>query len=198
MTGMPLCTRAGIRPIPARKYRKWREKLILTGNKITEEVLNGKIVIEPFKPAAATTNSYDLTLGDKLVMYTDEVLDPKKEPHTKEFEIPDEGYEMKRGEFLLGCSNEFVGSDFYVPIVHAKSSIARLGLFIHITSGLFDIGCKCNVTFHLYATMPVRLYKNMPIAQITFWKTTGDIKLYHGKYQNDKGPVASRIYRDFK
>lgn len=66
---------------------------------------------------------------------------------------------MKRGEFLLGCSNEFVGSDFYVPIVHAKSSIARLGLFIHITSGLFDIGCKCNVTFHLYATMPVRLYK---------------------------------------
>ena len=61
-------------------------------------------------------------------MYTDEVLDPKKEPHTKEFEIPDEGYEMKRGEFLLGCSNEFVGSDFYVPIVHAKSSIARLGL----------------------------------------------------------------------
>ena len=144
--------------------------MILTGNKITEEVLNGKIVIEPFDPAAVTTNSYDLTLGDKLVMYTDEVLDPKKEPHTRTFEIPDEGYEMKRGEFLLGCSNEFVGSDFYVPIVHAKSSIARLGLFIHITSGLFDIGCKCNVTFHLYATMPVRLYKNMPIAQITFWK----------------------------
>ena len=156
--------------------------MILTGNKITEEVLNGKIVIEPFDPAAVTTNSYDLTLGDKLVM----------------FENPDEGYEMKRGEFLLGCSNEFVGSDFYVPIVHAKSSIARLGLFIHITSGLFDIGCKCNVTFHLYATMPVRLYKNMPIAQITFWKTAGEIRLYHGKYQNDKGPVASRIYKDFK
>ena len=194
----PLCTRADIRLIPARKSRKWRKKLILTGNKITEEVLNGKIVIEPFDPAAVTTNSYDLTLGDKLVMYTDEVLDPKKEPHTRTFEIPDEGYEMKRGEFLLGCSNEFVGSDFYVPIVHAKSSIARLGLFIHITSGLFDIGCKCNVTFHLYATMPVRLYKNMPIAQITFWKTAGEIRLYHGKYQNDKGPVASRIYKDFK
>ena len=65
--------------------------MILTGNKITEEVLNGKIVIEPFDPAAVTTNSYDLTLGDKLVMYTDEVLDPKKEPHTRTFEIPDEG-----------------------------------------------------------------------------------------------------------
>ena len=52
--------------------------MILTGNKITEEVLNGKIVIEPFDRAAVTTNSYDLTLGDKLVMYTDEVLDPKR------------------------------------------------------------------------------------------------------------------------
>ena len=39
--------------------------MILTGNKITEEVLNGKIVIEPFDPAAVTTNSYDLTLGDR-------------------------------------------------------------------------------------------------------------------------------------
>ncbi|MBR1648436.1 MAG: dCTP deaminase [Alphaproteobacteria bacterium] len=172
--------------------------MILTGNKIREEVLNNKIVIKPFREQAITTNSYDLTLGDKLVSYTDEIIDPKIEPKTQTIIIPDEGYEMKRGEFILGCSNEFVGSDFYVPIVHAKSSIARLGLFIHITSGLFDIGCKCNVTFHLYATMPIKLYKNMPIAQITFWKTTGDIKLYHGKYQNDLGPVASRIYKDFK
>ena len=172
--------------------------MILTGNKIIEEVENNHIVIEPFNKDAVTTNSYDLTLSDKLVIYTDEILDPKKEPHTKIVEIPDEGYELKRGEFLLGSSNEFVGSDFYVPIVHAKSSIARLGLFIHITSGLFDIGCKCNVTFHLYATMPIKLYKNMPIAQLTFWKTHGDIKLYNGKYQNDHGAVASRLYKDFK
>ncbi len=172
--------------------------MILTGNKIIEEVKNNHIIIKPFNKDAVTTNSYDLTLSDKLVIYTDEILDPKKEPHTKIVEIPDEGYELKRGEFLLGSSNEFVGSDFYVPIVHAKSSIARLGLFIHITSGLFDIGCKCNVTFHLYATMPIKLYKNMPIAQLTFWKTQGDIKLYNGKYQNDHGAVASRIYKDFK
>ncbi|MBP3545521.1 MAG: dCTP deaminase [Alphaproteobacteria bacterium] len=172
--------------------------MILTGNKIIEEVKNNRIIIEPFNNDAVTTNSYDLTLSDKLVIYTDEILDPKKEPHTKIVEIPDEGYELKRGEFVLGSSNEFVGSDFYVPIVHAKSSIARLGLFIHITSGLFDIGCKCNVTFHLYATMPIKLYKNMPIAQLTFWKTLGDIKLYNGKYQNDHGAVASRIYKDFK
>lgn len=171
--------------------------MILTGNKIAEEVKNKKIVIEPFNPAAVTTNSYDLTLGSKLVMYTDEILDPKKEPKIKEFEIPDDGYEMKRGEFLLGCSNEFVGSDFYVPIIHAKSSIARLGLFIHITSGLFNIGSRANVTFNLYATMPVKLYKNMPIAQMTFWQTSGETDWYRGKYQGDRGAVPSKIYKEF-
>jgi dCTP deaminase len=172
--------------------------MILTGNKIQEEVNNGKIIIRPFFEKNVTTNSYDLTLGDKLVAYTDDILDPKIKPTTREIEIPDEGYVMQRGDFLLGYSNEMVGSAHYVPIIHAKSSIARLGLFIHITSGLFDIGCICDATFHLYATMPIRLYKNMPIAQITFWHTKGEIKLYNGKYQGDKGIAPSRIYKDFK
>lgn len=172
--------------------------MILTGNKINEEVKNGKIIIEPFYAERLTTNSYDLTLGDTLIAYTDEVLDPKVKPNTREITIPDEGYVMERGSFLLGHSNENVGSEHYVPIIHAKSSIARLGLFIHITSGLFDIGCICDATFHLYATMPIRLYKGMPIAQITFWSTKGDIKLYEGKYQGDKGIAPSRIYKDFQ
>lgn len=172
--------------------------MILTGNQIIKEVTNNNIIINPFDKNRITTNSYDLTLGSKLVIYTDEVLDPKKKPNIKEITIPDEGYVMQRGDFLLGHSNEMVGSKKFVPIIHAKSSIARLGLFIHITSGLFDIGCICDATFHLYATMPIRLYKNMPIAQITFWHTSGDIQLYDGKYQGDKGIAPSRIYRDFK
>jgi dCTP deaminase len=172
--------------------------MILTGNQIIAEVKNNNITIRPFDQKKVTTNSYDLTLGDKLVIYTDDVLDPKQKPNVKEVKIPDEGYVMQRGEFLLGHSNETVGSEKYVPIIHAKSSIARLGLFIHITSGLFDIGCICDATFHLYATMPIRLYKNMPIAQITFWHTQGEIKLYNGKYQGDKGIAPSRIYQDFQ
>jgi dCTP deaminase len=133
-----------------------------------------------------------------LVHYVDDILDPKIKPQTEELKIPDTGYVMQRGDFLLGCSREMVGSNHYVPIIHAKSSVARLGLFIHITSGLFDIGCICDATFHLYATMPVRLYKGMPIAQVTFWQPKGEIKLYEGKYQGDKGIAPSRIYQDFR
>lgn len=172
--------------------------MILTGNQIIKEVKDNKITIKPFNIDKITTNSYDLTLGNKLVIYTDDILDPKKKPNIKEITIPDDGYVMQKGEFLLGHSNETVGSEHFVPIIHAKSSIARLGLFIHITSGLFDIGCICDATFHLYATLPIRLYRNMPIAQITFWHTKGDVKLYNGKYQGDKGIAPSRIYKDFQ
>lgn len=171
--------------------------MILTGNKIADGVSQGKITLEPFSLQKVTTNSYDLTLGDSLVVYEDEVLNPKVKPRTREFAIPDDGHVMHRGDFLLGSSAEVVGSDYYVPIVHAKSSIARLGLFIHITSGLFDIGGLCNVTFHLYSTMPIRLFRGMPIAQVTFWKTYGAIDLYDGKYKGDVGIAPSRIYRDF-
>ncbi|MDG2539213.1 dCTP deaminase [Dyella jiangningensis] len=171
--------------------------MILTGNHIKAEVLEKRIIIEPFFDDRLTTNSYDLTLGDSLVAYEEEVLNPKAKPKTREIKIPEDGFVMQRGDFLLGCSNETVGSEHYVPIIHAKSSVARLGLFIHITSGLFDIGCICDATFHLYATLPVRLYAGMPIAQITFWKTKGEIKLYNGKYQGDRGIAPSRIYRDF-
>lgn len=171
--------------------------MILTGNSISAAVRASEITLEPFSEQKVTTNSYDLTLGDNLVIYEDEILDPKIKPKTREFRIADEGHVMNRGDFLLGSSQELVGSDHYVPIVHAKSSIARLGLFIHITSGLFDIGGICNVTFHLYSTMPIRIFRGMPIAQVTFWKTYGEIDLYKGKYKGDRGIAPSRIYRDF-
>lgn len=54
--------------------------MILTGNKIKQEVLSGKIIIDTFLESHLTTNSYDLTLGDNLVAYDDDILDPQKNP----------------------------------------------------------------------------------------------------------------------
>ena len=38
----------------------------------------------------------------------------------------------------------------------------------------------------------------MRIGQVTFWKTVGDINLYHGKYQGSDLPMASQVYKDFE
>jgi dCTP deaminase len=108
-----------------------------------------------------------------------------------------EGFVVNKGDFCLAASVEVVGSYNYVPIIHAKSGIARLGLFIHCSTGLFDIGSIGNVTFQLYSTLPVRIYPGMLIGQVTFWKPKGSIDLYKGKYQGSLGPQPSKIYKDF-
>ncbi|MFQ8870135.1 MAG: dCTP deaminase domain-containing protein, partial [Varibaculum timonense] len=110
------------------------------------------------------------------------------------FQIEPDGYRMRKNDFLLAESREYVGSDHYVPIIHAKSGTARLGLFVHVTADLIDIGSYGKITFQLYSTLPVMLRPDWLIAQVSFWVPKGDIELYDGKYNGSEGPVASRAY----
>lgn len=172
--------------------------MILTGEKIIEEVKSGRIDLFPFSEDKISTNSYDLSLGTTLIRYTSEVIDPRSEPSHEEILIPKEGIVLQPGDFVLGHSVERLGSDFYVPLIHGKSGTARMGLFVHVTADLIDIGSHGVSTFQLYATLPVRIYPNMPIAQVSFWVPTGEIILYKGKYQGSIGPRPSLTYKDFK
>lgn len=171
--------------------------MILSGLKIREEVLNGSIFISPFSEKSVTTNSYDLTIGKTLLKISDEIIDPKRQVQTEQMEIPAAGLVMRAGEFLLGSSEQILGSEKYVPIIHAKSSIARLGLFVHVTADLIDIGSIGQVTFQLFATQNVKLYAGMQVGQVSFWVPRGEIQLYSGKYQGSQGPQASKVYKDF-
>ncbi|MFH1749824.1 MAG: dCTP deaminase [bacterium] len=170
--------------------------MIFTGKEIEKEVDAGRIIIDPFEPSHITTNSYDLTLGDSLLRYTEKVLDPKKNNKYEEINIAKEGMILPKGSFHLGCSVERIGSNFCVPIIHARSGMARLGLFVHVTADLIDIGSIGVTTFQLYATLPIRIYPGMKIAQVSFWQPKGEIELYKGKYQNSKSPRASLSYLD--
>ena len=171
--------------------------MILTGKKIREEVDSGRVRIVPFEERHLTTNSYDLALGNTYLTYGDEILDPRVKPKSELGRIPQSGLQMSPGDFLLGESHERIGSDFYVPKIHAKSGIARLGLFVHITADLIDIGSYGKTTFQLHATLPVVLYPGMLIAQVTFWRPEGGISLYTGKYQGSDGPQPSKTYLDY-
>ncbi len=172
--------------------------MILTGKKIIEEFEKNKIDICPFDKKRVTTNSCDLSLGNTIIRYKTSVIDPKRKPLYEEITIPKEGLVLQSGDFVLGHSEERIGSDYYVPIIHGKSGTARMGLFVHITADLIDIGSHGVTTFQLYATIPVRLYPGMLIAQVSFWVPFGDIVLYKGKYQNSIGPQPSKTYKDFK
>jgi dCTP deaminase len=172
--------------------------MILTGTKILEEVKQNRITLDPFSPKHISTNSYDLTLGDTFIRYKGDVLDTAVDNEYEEFRITTEPLVLERGDFVLGHSVERIGSDNFVPIIHARSGVARMGLFVHVTADLIDIGSHGNVTFQFFSTLPIRITPGMKIAQVSFWEPIGEIELYRGKYQNSRGPMASRVYSDFQ
>ena len=60
--------------------------MILSGNKIKEEVKKGNINIYPFKENMLNPNSYNLRLANTLKTYVyDECIDSHKENKTIEF-----------------------------------------------------------------------------------------------------------------
>jgi dCTP deaminase len=76
--------------------------MILTDQKILENIEKGFIKIEPFSLSCVGTNSYDVHLGQILGIYLDSVLDAKKHNRIETFEIPAEGYILTPGQFLFG------------------------------------------------------------------------------------------------
>lgn len=172
--------------------------MILTGSKILQEVDNGSITITPFSPQQINPNSYNFCLGDKILTYQDKILDPKKVNKSVLHTIPPEGMVLQPDTLYLAHTWEVMGSKKYVPIIRGRSSIGRLGIFINITADLIDIGSINQWTLQLHVVQPVRVYPKMQIGQVTFWEISGDIELYDGKYQGSRGPVPSKIHRDFK
>ena len=172
--------------------------MILTGNEIISRHQGGELFIEPFSAEQVNPNSYDLRLGSTLLSYRETIIDVKSPAAYELVQIPPKGIVLEKDKFYLGSSQEIVGSTHFVPILHAKSGIARLGLFVHITADLIDIGSMGQITFQLLPTMNIRVFSGMRIAQMSFWQTKGVIKLYQGKYQNSSGPQPSRIYESWQ
>ncbi|MBL7670535.1 MAG: dCTP deaminase [Bdellovibrionaceae bacterium] len=149
--------------------------MILTDQKILENIEKGFIKIEPFDPSCVGTNSYDVHLGQILGVYLDSVLDAKKHNRIETFEIPAEGYILTPDNFYLGITAEYTESHRHVPFLEGKSSVGRLGIDIHATAGKGDVGF-CNYwTLEISVKKPVRVYAGMPIGQLIYFEISGEI-----------------------
>lgn len=172
--------------------------MILTGSEIEKKVRSGSILISPFSEKQINPNSYDFRLGDTLKVYTHKILDTKKHNSVRTIKIPKKGIVLEPDKLYLGHTVEVMGSKEYVPVIRGKSSIGRLGLFIHITADLIDVGSINQWTLMFHAVQRIRIYPNMLIGQVTFWKVQGKIMQYKGKYQGSMGPMESHIFKDFE
>ncbi len=171
--------------------------MILTGSEIKKEVQHQRIHIVPFDEISLNPNSYNFCLGNKLKVYRQKILDAALPMDFEEIIIPEEGYVLQPNQLYLGHTIEEMGSDFFVPIMQARSSIGRLGLYIYLNSGLGDLGFKKQWTLELHAIHPLKVYPGMKIGQMLFWKPLGKIDLYQGKYKDSQGPEVSQIWKDF-
>jgi len=171
--------------------------MILSGLEI-KRLLGKSIHIEPFDESLLNPNSYNLRLHDELGVYDEAVLDMKKLPALRRVMIPPEGIELQPGRLYLGRTLEYTRTDDHVPMLEGRSSIGRLGLFVHVTAGFGDVGFAGYWTLEIAAIQPIRIYAGVPICQIFYHQVTEPFERYKsGKYQNNKGIQPSLLYKDF-
>ena len=169
---------------------------MLSGNEIIKQHAKGNIIIEPFNKDQINPNSYNITLANKLKVYTCEILDCKTNNPYKEITIPEEGLVLQPGELYIGATNEYTETYGFVPKLIGRSSTGRLGIFIHVTSGFGDNGFKGNWTLGITVVKPVRIYPNMKIGQIYYEPIDGETAdEYNGRYQNQQGGETSKHYK---
>jgi dCTP deaminase len=172
--------------------------MVLSGLEIKRR-LGKEIEIEPFDESLLNPNSYNLRLHDKLLVYDTPVLDMKKPNKTREVLIPEDGFLLERGTLYLGRTIERTRTENLVPMLEGRSSIGRLGLFVHITAGFGDVGFNGYWTLEMLCVQPIRIYPGIQICQIFYHTIEGDFIPYHsGKYQNNDGVQPSLLYKDFK
>ncbi len=170
---------------------------MLSGLQIKEK-LGSDIIIEPFLEKRLNPNSYNLRLHNELMVYDDDLLDMKKPCHTRIIKIPEEGLLLHPGRLYLGRTVEYTETHNHIPMLEGRSSVGRLGLFIHVTAGFGDVGFKGFWTLEIHCIQPIRIYPFVEICQIYYHEITGEYENYvSGKYQNNSGIQPSLLYKDF-
>jgi len=177
--------------------------MILSDQEIVQEIERKNIVIEPFRPSALGSNSYDVHLGKTLATYQEEILDAKTPNTLRFFDIPKEGFVLMPDTLYLGATEEYTETHNHVPFLEGKSSVGRLGIDIHATAGKGDVGFKNFWTLEISVKMPVRVYAGMPIGQLIYFAIKGSVLTpYHVKQSakyNEVSPLPkeSQMWRNF-
>ena len=173
--------------------------MILSGNEIKKQVKEGSIAIDPFTDEQINPNSYNLRLHPDLLIYDNDILDMREKNSASPLVIPEDGLLLEPHKMYLGRTVERTSTDKYVPMLEGRSSVGRLGLFIHITAGFGDIGFDGFWTLEIFCVQPIRIYSGLEICQIFYHTIDGDFDLYRSKkYQSNKGVQPSMLYKDFE
>jgi dCTP deaminase len=176
----------------------------LTGQEITKQVRKGLIRINPFDESQCNPNSYDYRLSPflKKLKFNSSFdgkacIDPRKEMIYEEIVIPETGYLLETPNAYLGHTIEKFGSNIFASLVTGKSSVGRLFIKNHACAGLVDLGFHGHITLEITAKLNTVIYPYMRLGQIFWFSTSGERKLYQGKYLDTNDGTPSKIAEDW-
>jgi len=181
---------------------------ILVDREIREEVARGLLIIEPFEDRLIQPNSYDVRLSNQFSWHekSDEVIDPYASHTVLEgvVQIEEDSVVLQPDQFILGATLEAVClPDDIVGQLTGKSSLARLGVMVHVTAGFIDAGFShppAQITLEILnvGNRPVRLHAGMSIGQMVFTRTATCDMPYHkkpgAKYNGQLAAAHSKYY----
>lgn len=182
-------------------------------------LLRGDLVIDPLPdPARISGISIDLRLNNKFRVFADytapyiDLSGPRPEVEHlvgkimgKEIEIlPEDAFFLHPGELVLASTLESVSiPDHLVGWLDGRSSLARLGLMVHVTAHRIDPGWSGQIVLECFNSgkLPLALRPAMAICAISFEQLSSPARRPYNKrdtakYRDQVGPVASRIGAD--
>jgi dCTP deaminase len=186
--------------------------MLMSDRDIRASIEAGLIGLDPLEMGLLQPSSIDVRLDRFFRLFDNHkyaFIDPSEQQDelTRLIEVdPTEPFILHPGEFVLGSTYEFVTlPDDVAARLEGKSSLGRLGLLTHSTAGFVDPGFRGHVTLELsnVATLPIKLWPGMKIGQLCFFKLTSPSEhpygseKYSSRYQGQRGPTASRSYKNF-
>jgi dCTP deaminase len=180
---------------------------------------SGKLKITP-QPALSCINgaTVDIRLGNQFRTFKEhttpyiDLSGPKEEVSavlervmSKEITLTkDDAFYLHPGELALAVTLESVTiPDNLVGWLDGRSSLARLGLMVHVTAHRIDPGWHGQIVLEFYNSgkIPVALRPGMTIGALSFETLSGPAarpynRRQDAKYKDQNGAVASRIDKD--
>jgi dCTP deaminase len=181
---------------------------ILVDHEIRAEIASGKLILDPYDDALIQPNSYDVRLAREFSWHepSDEPIDPYQSESvlTSLVHVEQDDILIHPGHFVLGATLEKIclPRDI-VGQLTGKSSLARLGVMVHVTAGFIDAGFShppAQITLEIVnvGNRPVRLHAGMAIGQMVFTRTAECAVAYNekpnAKYNGQPAAAHSKYY----
>lgn len=176
------------------------QKSIGYGNLNVNRGIGKRLAIEPASMDVHLSREMKYPHKEDGLVKVDE-----QETYPEYYETEDSRPIVSSGDFALATTEENVTiPNGMVALLHGRSSVGRLGLFIE-NAGLIDPGFRGQVTLELtnVEDYDIELVAGMRIGQLTFHRvenapSVGYSKHNGNKYDDQSGPTPSRLWEDFE